>query len=90
MNKRTNTVLFLIGATVFNLLVMFALIVLFLVLLGAIFRDRLSANLMSILMVVIFIGSIAASFLIYSRLVKWLSRKVDMEKYFMPIFKRKR
>ena len=36
------------------------------------------------------IGSIAASFLIYSRLIKWLSRKVDMEKYFMPIFKKKR
>jgi len=90
MNKRTNTVLFLIGATVFNLLVMFALIVLTLALIGAIFRDRLSANLMSILMVVIFVGSIAASFLIYSRLIKWLSRKVDMEKYFMPIFKRKR
>jgi len=90
MNKRTNTVLFLIGATVFNLLVMFALIVLSLVIISAAFRDRLSPNLMSVLMVVIFIGSIAASFLIYSRLIKWLSRKVDMEKYFMPIFKRKR
>lgn len=90
MNKRTNTVLFLIGATVFNLLVMFALIVISLVVISALFRGRLSPNLMSVLMVVIFIGSIAASFLIYSRLVKWLSRKVDMERYFMPIFKRKR
>lgn len=90
MNKRTNTVLFLIGATVFNLLSMFVLIVLGLVLVSAIFRDRLSPNLMSVLMVVIFIGSIAASFLIYSRVIKWLSRKVDMERYFMPIFKRKR
>jgi cytochrome c biogenesis protein CcdA len=90
MNKRTNTVLFLIGATVFNLLVMFALIVVLLVAIGALFRDSLSPNLMAILMVVIFIGSIAASFLIYSRVIKWLSRKVDMDKYFMPIFKRSR
>ena len=90
MNRRTNTVLFLIGATVFNLLVMFVLIVLLLVVISALFRDRLSPNLLSILMVVIFIGSIAASFLVYSRVIKWLSRKVDMEKYFMPIFKRKR
>jgi hypothetical protein len=90
MNKRTNTVLFLIGATVFNLLLMFALIVLSLVLIRVIFGEGVSPNLISILMVVIFIGSIAASFLIYSRLIKWLSRKVDMEKYFMPIFKRKR
>ncbi|MBN1836390.1 MAG: hypothetical protein JW820_11105 [Spirochaetales bacterium] len=89
MNKRTNTVLFLIGATVFNLLVMFVLIVVLLVAISALFRDRLSPNLMSILMVVVFIGSIAASFLIYSRVIKWLSKKVDMEKYFVSIFKRK-
>jgi hypothetical protein len=64
--------------------------VLSLVLIRVIFGEGVSPNLISILMVVIFIGSIAASFLIYSRLIKWLSRKVDMEKYFMPIFKRKR
>ena len=90
MNKKVNTVLFLLGATVFNLLVMFLLIVLFLVLISAIFRDSLSPNVLSILMIVVFVGSIAAAFFIYGRVVKWLSRKIDMEKYFLPLFRRKK
>ncbi|MBN2552416.1 MAG: hypothetical protein JXB06_06580 [Spirochaetales bacterium] len=90
MNKKVNTVLFLLGATVFNLLIMFLLIVLFLVLISAVFRDSLNPNVLSILMIVVFIGSIAASFFIYGRVVKWLSRKIDMDKYFIPLFRRKR
>jgi hypothetical protein len=90
MNKKVNTVLFLLGATVFNLLIMFLLIVLFLVLISAVFRDSLNPNVLSVLMIVVFIGSIAASFFIYGRVVKWLSRKIDMEKYFLPLFRRKK
>jgi len=90
MNKKTNTVLFLLGATVFNLLIMFLLIVIFIVLISAIFRDSLNPNVLSILMIVVFVGSIAASFFIYGRVVKWLSRKIDMEKYFLPLFRRKK
>ena len=90
MNKKVNTVLFLLGATVFNLLIMFLLIVVFLVLISAIFRDSLNPNVLSILMIIVFVGSIAASFFIYGRLVKWLSRKIDMEKYFLPLFRRKK
>ena len=90
MNKKVNTVLFLLGATVFNLLIMFVIIVLFLVLLSAIFRGSLNPNVLSVLMIVIFIGSIAASFFIYGRVVKWISRKVDMEKYFLPLFRRRK
>jgi len=90
MNKKVNTVLFLLGATVFNLLIMFLLIVLFLVLISALFRDSLNPNVLSILMIVVFVGSIAASFFVYGRVVKWLSRKIDMEKYFLPLFRRKK
>jgi hypothetical protein len=90
MNKKVNTVLFLLGATVFNLLIMFLLIVIFLVLISTIFRDSLNPNVLSILMIIVFIGSIAASFFIYGRVVKWLSRKIDMEKYFLPLFRRKK
>ncbi len=90
MNKKTNTVLFLIGATVFNLLVMFILIVLSLVLISVVFRDRLNPNVLSILMILLFIGSIAGAFFIYNRVLKLLTKKIDMDKYFMPLFRRKR
>ena len=90
MNKKVNTVLFVLGATVFNLLIMFILIVVFLVLISVVFRDSLGPNLISVLMIVVFVGSIAASFFIYSRVVKWLDRKIDMDKYFIPLFRRKK
>ena len=90
MNKKLNTVLFLIGATVFNLLVMFILVVVFLVIIQAIFRDRLNPNIFSVLMILIFVVSIAASFFIYGRIVRWLSRRIDMDKYFLPLFRRKK
>ena len=90
MNKKVNTVLFLLGATVFNLLIMFILIVLFLLLIAAVFKESLNPNVLSIVMILVFVGSIAASFFIYSRVVKWLNRKIDMDKYFMPLFRRKK
>ena len=90
MNKKVNTVLFLLGATVFNLLIMLILIVLFFVLISVIFKDPLNSSMGVILVILVFVGSIAASFFIYGRLVKWLSRKIDMEKYFMPLFRRKK
>jgi hypothetical protein len=90
MNKKLNTALFLIGATVFNLVLLFVLIVLALVVISALTRGRLSGNLMSILLIVVFLGSMVASFLIYNQVIKLVSRKIDMEKYFLPLFRRRR
>lgn len=90
MNKKANTVLFLLGATVFNLLIWAIVGLLFVVLISVIFKDPLNPYLGVILVIFVFIGSIAASFFIYSRVVKWLNRKIDMDKYFMPLFRRKK
>jgi membrane-bound acyltransferase YfiQ involved in biofilm formation len=89
MNKKLNTALFMIGATVFNLLLLFALIVLAMVALTAIFGDRLGPSLMSILLIVVFLAAMVGSFLIYNQVVKFIARKIDMEKYFLPLFKRR-
>jgi hypothetical protein len=90
MNKKLNTALFLIGATIFNLLLLFVLIMLSLLLISALSRGRLSGNVMSILLIVVFLGSMVGSFLIYNRVIKFVSRKIDMEKYFLPLFRRRR
>jgi hypothetical protein len=90
MNKKLNTALFLIGATIFNLVLLFLLILLALVLISALSRGRLSGNVMSILLIVVFLGSMVASFLIYNQVIKFVSRKIDMEKYFLPLFRRRR
>ena len=90
MNKKLNTVLFLLGATAFNVILWFLLSALLVVGMLAIFRDSIGPNLLPVLVTVVFVGSMAASFVIYGRLIKWLSRKIEMEKYFLPLFRRKR
>jgi hypothetical protein len=44
---------------------------------------------MSILLIVVFLGAMVGSFLIYNQVVKFVARKIDMEKYFLPLFKRR-
>jgi drug/metabolite transporter (DMT)-like permease len=89
MNKKLNTALFMIGATIFNLVLLFAIIILALLGITALFRDRLGPGTMSILLIVVFLAAMVGSFLIYNRIVKLISRRIDMEKYFLPLFKRR-
>ena len=89
MNKKLNTALFMLGATVFNLLLLFVLILLAMLALTAAFGSRLGPSVMSILLIVVFLAAMVGSFLIYNQVVKWIARKIDMEKYFLPLFKRR-
>jgi membrane-bound acyltransferase YfiQ involved in biofilm formation len=89
VNKKLNTVLFMLGATVFNLLLLFVLILLAMLALTAAFGDRLGPSLMSILLIVVFLGAMVGSFLIYNQVVRLITRKIDMEKYFLPLFRRR-
>ncbi len=90
MNKKLNTVFFIIGATVFNLICIVLLMLISLVLISVIFKDNLSPAALSILLMVLFIGSIAGTFLIYRFILNLVSRRLDLEKYFLPLFKKKR
>jgi membrane protein YdbS with pleckstrin-like domain len=89
MNKKLNTALFMLGATVFNLVLLFLLILLAMLAITALFGQRLGPSVMSILLIVVFLAAMVGSFLIYNRVVKWLARRIDMEKYFLPLFKRR-
>ena len=89
MNKKLNTALFMLGATIFNLVLLFVLILLAMLALTALFGERLGPSTMSILLIVVFLGAMVGSFLIYNQVVKWIARKIDMEKYFLPLFKRR-
>ena len=90
MNKKLNTLFFIIGATVLNLLIMLFLMLISLTLVGVIFKGNLNPNILSVLMMVIFLGSIIGAFVIYSWLVKRIAKKIDMDKYFLPLFKKRK
>jgi hypothetical protein len=90
MNKKANTLLFILGATVFNILItilgfvaLFALYVKF-VMIHIPEEHRAWGFTMC------FIAAIVLSFIAYRFALKLLMKKVDMEKYFDPIFSRRR
>ena len=90
MNKKLNTVLFIIGGTVFNVLVTIISFLVFLLIYSRFIYGRVSESAVSWLLPVFFAASIAASFFIYRLVIKIVMKKIDVEKYFNPLFVRRR
>lgn len=86
MNRKFNTVLFILAATIFNIFMMLVLLTVGLAVLSMVLSENANQNLVQILMIVVFAGSIGGAFFIYHRAVKLLSSKIDMDQYFHPIF----
>ncbi|MDR0472187.1 MAG: leader peptide processing enzyme [Treponema sp.] len=93
MNKKINTLLFILGATVFNIFVTIICLVLLGLLysmLVAILPGELQSTASSWGALVIFSGAIVLSIVIYRHVFKKLTNKINMENYFDPILGRKR
>ena len=90
MSKKTNTLFFVIGATIFNIIITVLFFILFLVFYSAVLYPLLPDSSRVWIMPAIFVLSIVASFLIYRLAIKILMKKVNMEKYFDPIFVKRR
>jgi membrane protein implicated in regulation of membrane protease activity len=90
MSKKTNTLWFILGATVFNVLTTIICFVALFVIFFRLIAPSLPEEALSWSIPVIFIGSIALSFVLYRLILKKLMKKIDPEKYFDPIFGRRR
>jgi len=90
MSKKTNTLLFILGGTVFNILVTVLCFIIFLVIYSRFLYPNLPESSGAWVMPIIFVVSIIVSFLVYRFAVRILIKKVDMEKYFDPIFSRRK
>ena len=86
MSKKTNTLLFILGGTIFNILVTVLCFILLLVFYSAVLAKMLPENSGAWVMPVIFMASIIASFFLYKFVIKLIMKKIDMDKYFDPIF----
>ena len=82
--KKRNTAVFVLIATIINLLLMMVFMIVGYVLLAR-FGNPESTTANQIWLVVIFLGSIGLSWFIYSRMVKWYAKRVDVEKKFAPL-----
>ena len=90
MSKKTNTFLFILGGTIFNILVTIISFLVFLIIYSRFLFSLLPESAMPWVIPVIFTVSILVSFIVYRVVLNKIMKKVDMEKYFDPIFKSRR
>ena len=88
MSKKTNTLLFILGWTVFNIIITVLSFFIFLVIYSRFLNGLLPESSAAWAIPIIFVVSIVASFFVYRLIIKVIMKKVDMEKYFDPIFGR--
>jgi len=87
MSKTSNTVWFLLGAIILNLLLMVIFMVAGYVILALLYKGvENPGNGIAILMFLFFFGAIALSWFLYSKIVKWLVEKHHLEDKISPIF----
>jgi len=86
MNKKLNTLLFVLGATLFNVIV--TAICFLILLIPFVIFPQLSVHL-SWAFTMIFLGAIVLSIIIYRIVLKILLKKIDLDKYFDPMFAKK-
>ena len=79
--------LFILGATIFNMLTTVICFLALLLLYAKTIMNLIPENGRAWGFPVIFIGAIALSFVIYRAVLKVLMKKISVDKYFDPIFK---
>jgi len=82
-NKKINTALFLIGASLFNIVLLVVLILGLLTLGIWIMGDNPDPKTVQIVLGTMFVLALGLSFMAYHWVFQLFARKVDMEKYFM-------
>jgi len=85
MNKKVNTALFILGATVFNIMITVLSFLLLLFLYAKFLLRLLPQGAQAWSFPFIFIAAIAISFFVYKFALGFLLKKIDVEKYFDPI-----
>ena len=89
MNKRLNTLLFILGATMFNVIIaLLSFIILMFLYARFVIPIMPEAN-SSLGFTFICLASLVVSVLVYRCVLKYLLKKINVEKYFDPIFVRK-
>ena len=82
--KKRNTAIFMVIATVINIVLMTVFMLIGYILLVR-FADPDKPEAGQIWLIVIFIGSIILAWFVYSRIIKWYTKRVDVNEKFAPL-----
>jgi len=86
MDKKVNTILFILGATLFNVIIaVVSFFILFLFYVNFI-MSNIPETSRGWGLIIIFVAAILISFFVYRAALKLLLSKIDVEKYFDPLF----
>lgn len=86
MNKKGYTLIFMLLATLLNLLLLTVFFIIGFVLLALFVNKYPDSSYSSILTLLVFVVSIGATFLIYNAFVKFAVKKWDLENKIYPFF----
>jgi membrane protein implicated in regulation of membrane protease activity len=90
MNKKTNSLLFVLGGTLFNILITILSFIILWLIYAKFASPELQESTMGWILPILFVAAIIISFLAYRVVVKIIMQKVDMDKYFDPLFGQRR
>ncbi len=87
VNKKANTILFMLGATVLNVVLMVVIFLGLMLLYAWLVPGGFQTQLGQVIGIVLFLGSIGLTYFLYHRMIKWISNKWNLEDHFDPIFR---
>lgn len=88
MNPRLNSVIFIVVASLANVVVMVLLFVVSFVLFARFLAPILPPQINGLVLVVLFVASVLGTYLLYHRAMRWASAKYRLEEKLGPIFRR--
>jgi len=86
MNKKVNTLLFILGATLFNVIIAIISFLILLFLYAKFLFPIVPQSSYGWVFSLIFIAAIAVSILVYRLVLKFFINKINVEQYFDPLF----
>ncbi len=89
MNKKANTVLFMLGATILNVLMMVVIFLALMLLYAWIVPGGFATQAGQIIGIVLFLVAIGLTYFLYHKMIKLISKKWNLDDYFDPIFSRR-
>lgn len=89
MNKKLNTALFFLAGTALNLVLILGISLALFIPWVLLFSKKVLPAVNLVVFAVIILGAMAASLVVYRKIVDLFQSKVDMEKYFDPIVRTK-
>ena len=90
MNKKVNTILFILGATLYNILLTVLAFILLLILYSRFIMTTLKESAQMWAFPLIFIIAMVIAFIIYRYTIKLLMKRINVDKYFDPIIGNRR